>query len=389
MEQLIIFKMIIIKNNHFNVKMSNFTQCDDNWGTLTEFFEFKECKVYIPLDKGLRISEIALSIFIFLMEAIILYKRRKFYKTKNSLAKVLIIFTLCINHLIMLRPIIGLATKYRSVNSIVVNLLNNIIASFIADIAILFVLFEVNILHKGTIKSNTWFYKQRITYLGGLMIIQTILYSLSAVIPRFTNINVSSGFWLTTAITDIGAIPYLCIAGIIIRNRLNRMEQNNYKALSRQILIITGACGILGGFTFIASLVLFILNGKYVEEWMFIHLCWLAATIFCGVIFIILIRKNKKPAIVSSSRTTKSDTLTTRNVDSTRNGDGARKTEKKHNNTSISGKDRYNDITITSNESSVTVPNKSLNNSSDKISDNLSQGASRTSDATSGESSVD
>ncbi len=166
MEQLIIFKMIIIKNNHFNVKMSNFTQCDDNWGTLTEFFEFKECKVYIPLDKGLRISEIALSIFIFLMEAIILYKRRKFYKTKNSLAKVLIIFTLCINHLIMLRPIIGLATKYRSVNSIVVNLLNNIIASFIADIAILFVLFEVNILHKGTIKSNTWFYKQRITYLG-------------------------------------------------------------------------------------------------------------------------------------------------------------------------------------------------------------------------------
>ena len=72
------------------------------------------------------------------------------------------------------------------------------------------------------------------------------------------------------------------------------MEKDTYKASSKQILIIVTSCGLLGLFTSVVSLVLIILNGTYPAEWLFLELCWIAAILFPGFIFYILIRKNKK-----------------------------------------------------------------------------------------------
>ena len=285
--------------------MANETLCQKDWGIYSEFLISTECKIYKPLDVGIRIFEIVLSCSIFLIETIILFNRRSSFQSKNSLAKLLLLSTLFINLILIIRPLIGIVTSFRSVNNIGVNIMTNISATLVAEIAILFVLFEVNLLHRGLIKSNNYLYKQRKIYLGSLSVVQIVLYLGGAILPHFIDgNNVSRGFWFATAITDIGAIPYLCISGFIIYMRINKMEKDIYKKLSRRILIMVTLCGMLGSFTFIVSLVLFILNGSYTVEWIFIEFCWIAAVLFCGCIFVILIRRNKNHINNRSTRGT-------------------------------------------------------------------------------------
>jgi len=86
-------------------------------------------------------------------------------------------------------------------------------------------------------------------------------------------VSKSQVFWFATAITDTGLIPYLCIFRFILYFNINKMEQDKYKSLSKQILIIIISCSLLGAFTDIVSLTLFFLNGNYTIEWILLELC--------------------------------------------------------------------------------------------------------------------
>ena len=283
--------------------MQNLTSCKEGWAHLSEFMYLQGCDVDKSLDTGLRYFLIVLASIFLIAESLFFICKRKVVKIKNSMVKILLVSSFLINIPIIMRNIIGLTSNHRSINNIGVNLLTNITASFVADIAILYTLFQINVLHKGSMEKSGFIYKQRKVYLGSLAAIKFILYTVGAIIPHYTDkISVSRGFWFATAIMDLGDIPYLCIAGITIYKKINKMEKKSYKQVGCRILIMTLIAGTSGFFTFAVSVVLLILDGRYVIEWMFLELCKIMATIFCGAIFFILILKNKRVSNISTSK---------------------------------------------------------------------------------------
>ena len=294
--------------------MKNITICPVDWTNTSEFIHFNECGISTKLDTGFKLLSVSLSFIIFITELIVLILRRHHFLKKNTIAKVLILSSLIINPILSLRPLIGAFTPLRAVNNIGISIYTNFSAAMIANIAILFVFFEVNLLHKGSLKSDNKIYSLRKIYLGSLAVLQTTLYIGGSILSNYiSNISKSQVFWFATAITDTALIPYLCIFGLILYYNINKMEQNKYKNLSKQILIIIISCSLLGSFTDIVSLTLFFLNGTYAIEWIFLELCWISAIIFCSCIFIILMKKSTKDVITSSTKSKSISNITNSN----------------------------------------------------------------------------
>lgn len=300
--------------------MENITTCPLDLLNESEFIQFNECGISANSDIGIRITSIVLVSIIFIIEAIILILRKSHFDKKNNIAKILIFSALFINPILLIRPAIGLFSKHRAVNNFGVSIFTNFSASLIANIAILFVFFEVNLLHKGSLKSDNKAYALRKIFLGSLAIIQSILYIGGSIFSYYTNsVTLSQVFWFATSITDTTLIPYLCIFGITLYQHIKRMHLKTHNKLSRQLLIIIISCSVLGSFTDVVSLTLFFLNGTYYIEWIFLELCWIAAIIFCSCIFIILMRKTTKndPVSTNSSKTTKSKSVSSNSPVST------------------------------------------------------------------------
>jgi len=79
--------------------------------------------------------------------------------------------------------LIGVLSNYRAVNNIGVSIYTNFSAEMIANIAILFVFFEVNLLHKGSMKPDNKIYALRKIFLGSLAVIQSVLYIGETICP--------------------------------------------------------------------------------------------------------------------------------------------------------------------------------------------------------------
>jgi hypothetical protein len=84
------------------------------------------------------------------------------------------------------------------------------------------------------------------------------------------------------------------------------MQHNNFKKLSRQILITVISCSFLGLFTGTVGIVAW--RGEFKIEWILILLCWISAIMFSGFIHLIISRSRKtqkripSPTAVTLSR---------------------------------------------------------------------------------------
>ena len=292
-------------------------ECPDLWERYSEFFDFKNCVIFKTTDVGFRLFEIIISCGIFIFECFILYKRRKLFQRKKILSKFLLIVTLFINLILLLRPLIGIATLYRSVNNIIVYSLTNLTVSLVADITFSFILFEISLLYNLSMKAKykNWLYTHRNILISILIITQTILHIGSVIIFYLhPNIGVSYEFWLPTIITTMVSVPILSMCGLNIYNRMKQVQNIVYKELATKFILILIIYAILGSFVFMNGVILFFLNGVYTIEWMFLEFYWIAIIIQCCCIFSMVILK--KSRITSRNPREETDEDTNEKIDS-------------------------------------------------------------------------
>lgn len=277
--------------------MSN---CTQGWSTVSELTIFPSCVVPSLADLSLRaILLIFASLSLVVQSTMIVVRRNKFPK-QNSLVNTLIVFSTVQNLIMMVRPIIGLATGLRSVTDLAVALVTHISASMAADVAILFVYFEATLIHNSSmIKEEDWWYRHRRHLLFGSGALQTLLFVIGPILREYyPAVTLVEMFWVVVILISVTVIPYLMILGIIIYRKLQTTERRDeFKKLSRHILLTVLICSGLATSNCIIALIS--VTSEFSFTWVLIELAWIFDIFFNDFIFLVLMRKKRREVVVT------------------------------------------------------------------------------------------
>lgn len=258
----------------------------------SEFTIYNECRVSILADKILKSSVIGFAAIILIIECCIIFLRYQHIQQKNVISRILLIWTMFQGPFMSLRAILGLALNLKSISHIGMAFLTHIEGITAAGVVILFIYIELSIIHRGTIKKNEIFLMtHRGKILIAIHILQSLAFLIGPLLSYYARIPAHIVFWVPVIIIDFTIIPYFCFLGIIIYQKISKMIHKKYKSVSKHILITVLFCSVLGLFTGSAGIYL-IIDTRL--EWIFVELCWLSDVLFNGIIFFILIRKQKK-----------------------------------------------------------------------------------------------
>ena len=279
--------------------MSN---CTQGYTNQAEFVQLNNCDIPVAADVGLRSASIIIVGIICILEIVIAILRYEEFKKKNGMSKVLLMWAFLENFIMPLRSILGITLKYRSQNNIYIALLTHLSAASVAGLAIMFVYFEIVILHNSSLsRKESWWYKHRKIILGCVSTLMLIGFIGGPILVYFGIVTPNQAFWTPVILIDFTVIPYLCISGITVYKKIQSMQKDDFKELSRQILIMVISCSFLGLFTGTVGIVAW--RGQFNIEWILIELCWISAILFSGFIYFIMSRTRKSKSMNVSKST--------------------------------------------------------------------------------------
>ncbi len=265
--------------------------CTTEWSKQSELSYLNDCIVSTMGVYVLKGIVVALSSIIFFSELIMLIHKQHEIFQKGTATIVLLFWTFIQNILMGLRPLLGLTMNITPANTLWLAFITHISGASAAGIVILFVYIQIQILVGSSLGGSHWLYsnKKIILLLAG--IIQAILFFIGPFLAQFANVPLYRMFWAPVILVDFTIIPYFCILGIILYNRINEVNVEKRKALSKRLLITIVSCSILGLFTGCVGIYSISVN---THEWVLIELCWLADIIFNTIFFSMFIHKKSR-----------------------------------------------------------------------------------------------
>lgn len=242
----------------------------------------------MDVELGLRCTTIVLATVILLIEAFVIAFRGKEIFTKGTLTVSLVLWAMFQNVSMILRP--ALSITFDS-NELWMLFVIHLTAATAAGIVILFIHFECEIIHHGSLQQKFGcFLSQRKAILLAAAITDFVLFAAGPPLVFYGYIPRNLAFWVPVIFVDFTAIPYFCFFGLVLRNKIRKMQQENFTKLARSILIAVISCSIIGCFTGVVGVYSAI---EYKYDWILIEICWLSDVIFNGVIFWLLARSKQ------------------------------------------------------------------------------------------------
>lgn len=302
--------------------------CNLGYTQSSELFELPSCDIPIIGDLSMRYIEISLCGVIFIIEVCLLslnYKNMLGYpvedkvdtptaatstpvtenstpksspshskgKSKQSKVKMALIFlTFIENMLFSIRPIVGILSPIRAYNNIIMGFILHGTCTVIADIITIFIYFEAGILYNSAMKKIDYL-KYRGIILLVIGIIQSILFLIGPILVYYGILTELVAFWSIAISIIFSNIPYFCLLGIIIYVKIRNMKTEEYKKLSRQLIISISACTVLAGVVGVIGIISCTVDFDF--KWIILEISWSFGILFCGFIFVLMCKsKNKR-----------------------------------------------------------------------------------------------
>ena len=283
--------------------------CEDNSTIIgmtnySEIYISEKCDIPVIGLLIIEILVIAFGIISFAINGILLIIRWKFIKKKKKHPKIFLFWSCIANLLVIIRPIVVLATGSYAWHNLWHLYLVNISAFIGASVVIYFVYIEINIIKNSELKKTKYSltkYQVRAVFI--LPIPTFIMYILTPIGSYYGLYSASVAYLIPTLTIVLVIIPYLCISGLKIYFKIHEMVQTHYQKISRHILNTVIFCTILG--TGVAAVsILGILNFKY--SWVLLVMPWLLFVPFNTFIFSLILRKPVKYRSNEEKSTTRS-----------------------------------------------------------------------------------
>ena len=276
--------------------------CTEGYINISEFTFHDKCIVNYNVEKIFKIIGVVSAIIIFIIQIILRIKRNQNTKQKKIIPYSIIHYALFHGIFMGLRPMIQLFTNYRSINNIYISLLTQLEAASAANLIIMFIYYQLDTILKGSIKKiDITCIHNRFIILLSIDITQFIvffigpfLYHYSDTVNDYANIT----FWASVSLITVTTIPFLIFLGLSLYYKIMSSQMTRYFKVARHILFLVIICGLVGTFT-LAVAIYSIIDTRY--EWIFIELCWISNIHLNFIIYLLVIKKQQKTIVTSSS----------------------------------------------------------------------------------------
>lgn len=265
------------------------TTCPDGWTNLSEFSVLKTCSIPQIGQTILKSIEVSVGLLTFCIGLVMLVLRRKIIFVKAKYTVILIFCSLSQNLIMSVRPLLGLVARLYSHNSLIMAYVTHVSGIGAATVILLGVFLESRIIEKSSMTNHTSFLAaKKEIILSVIWIIQALMFLVGPLISYFLSLRYGIMFWSTVALIDFTSIPYYCIMGMIIYFKVMEMQHQNFRKVSRRILVTVILLGGVGLGTGVVGIYLTI---KDDYEWVFTELCWISNMIVNMAIFMMLIKE--------------------------------------------------------------------------------------------------
>jgi hypothetical protein len=279
--------------------MQTNTSCPIGWTRSSELSSLFDCDIPIIADQSLKGIAFSLGILVLIGELITLFVRIDSVQTKGGPTIILIVWTLLQNIVMVLRPGLGLLLNVRSETTLWMAFITHISGATASGLVILYIYIELEIIEKSSMKKKVGFLlENKGIILIGIGVFDTLFFLVGPLISYYTSVPLYQMFWAPVVAIDFTVIPYFCFLSGRIYIEIKKMIRDDFKKLSRQILITGFVCSGIGLFTGGVGIYLLIEN-RY--EWAFIELCWISDIIFNCIIFAVLVRRRVRQVVPRSS----------------------------------------------------------------------------------------
>lgn len=269
----------------------------------SEFSTYNTCDISETVDYVFKYIVIISSFTLYFAQLFLYYMKRKIIKDKNGISYILIHLT--IFHVIFMgiRPLIEIFTVHRSITNIYMALLTHAEVANSANIIILYIYFQLNIIFSGSLKNKKIYcIKNKEIILLIINLIQAVLFIIGPFLYHYSFFSANIVFWISVIIITITTIPFFSFLGLSLYFKINKLHNTRFKLVAKHILVMVILCGSVGIFTLMAA-IFSMINTSY--ELILIELCW-ASNIYLNFVIFLLLTKNKTSIVTTSeSRTDK------------------------------------------------------------------------------------
>lgn len=276
------------------------TTCDDGYGRFSEFATYDNCPVHLTGDMAFKIVCTCLGLLTFTLQVVYIIINRVSVIAKGPFTRALIYWAAIQNLVMSIRPLVGLITHKTSETSVYMSFISHISAIGAANLVVLTIYIETNILERSALKkSETFLTAHRGRVLVTVAVVQSVAFMVGPIVSIFIR-NVSHYmFWAPVIIVDFTVIPYFCVSGLVIYWKVQKMQKENYRKISRHILFTIIICSAIGIFTGGAGAYLMT---KSPYEWVLVEICWISDIGFNLLMFIFMGKKQIKKQNSQSSQ---------------------------------------------------------------------------------------
>lgn len=276
--------------------------CSKGYTNISEFTIHDTCIVNSDIDRIFKTIAAVSAIVLFILQIIYRVKRNGNIKDKKKWPQIIAHYTIFHGIFMGLRPLIEIFTNERSINNIFISLLTHLEAASAANLIILFIYYQLNTIHKGSIKKlDIVCIHNRFIILLSIDIVQLImfiigpfLYHYDYTVKNYANVT----FWVSVSLITITTIPFFTLLGLLLYYKIKKTQMTKYFKVAKHILVLVIICGSVGLFT-LAVAIYCSIDTRY--EWIFIELCWISNIYLNFVIYLLVIRKQQKNIVTSSS----------------------------------------------------------------------------------------
>ena len=278
------------------MNMNNITICDIGWTSISEFYVSNKCNVNILWDLILRIISCCIGGIFMLGQIIILIRRQKIFRKKKMLSRVVLVMSIIQNLIMIIRPLLGILTGWRSSTNLIIEFITHISAASLTVNIIIFIYIEARLIYKSSmIKHQMFVVKHRKKILTVMSVITTMLYLIGPLITFYTSyLNHYLVFWIVIVFTKFTVVSYFCFLGVNVY--LIIKQEDRFKELARHIIIAISICSIMGILT--VTIGILSCTGTVSIDWILIEIYWDSDIISNTAIFSILIQHRKKNMII-------------------------------------------------------------------------------------------
>ena len=237
------------------------------------------------------------------------FKRRNIIKTKKSFPKNLI--TWCMIHVLIMGtgPLFSLIFNVRSVTSMWMSFIIHFSGASAAIGIVLFIYFYLNIIHTYNKKMRNI----KVLCIGnkGIILIcvgisEIIVFISTSFLYHYFGVPANILFWGSVLFSVLTLIPTFSFIGVFLYLKIVKMESERYAKLAKQLLITILLCVSISISTSAISIYCMI---QTTIEWFLISLTFFFNILLTFYMFYILIKKQSKKSITTSSGTIISETI--------------------------------------------------------------------------------